>query len=104
MASDHPRVSAAAFPHSCSVSGHDSDLGSRAPFRSCFRSTSPPLCLFAVFAVAAGALVYAILQRHFDYDELEHAQAAWLIHRGAKPFYDFFECHPPRFNPAILVA
>ncbi len=48
-----------------------------------------------VLAVAAAALVYATLHRVFDYDEIEHAHAAWLMSRGLRPFYDFFECHPP---------
>src|SRR6187551_1970756 len=50
---------------------------------------------FIILAVALAALVQATLRRAFDYDEVEHAYAAWLISRGLKPFYDFFECHPP---------
>lgn len=54
------------------------------------------LCV-VVLGIGAVALVYGILHRSFDYDELEHFHAAWLVRRGAKPFYDFFECHPPFF-------
>ncbi len=52
------------------------------------------LCLIIV-GIAAISLVRAVMHRPFDYDELEHAYSAWLIRRGEKPFYDFFECHPP---------
>jgi len=48
-----------------------------------------------ILVVAAAALIAAILNRAFDYDEVEHAHAVWLISHGLKPFYDFFECHPP---------
>ena len=41
------------------------------------------------------AWVLGILHRYFDYDELEHFYAGWRIAEGARPFYDFFECHPP---------
>jgi hypothetical protein len=36
-----------------------------------------------------------ILRRRFDYDELEHAYVISQMTLGARPFYDFFECHPP---------
>src|SRR5436190_3327432 len=52
------------------------------------------LCVL-ILVVAASALVVAIVNRGFDYDEVEHVHAAWLISRGLRPFYDFFECHPP---------
>ena len=41
------------------------------------------------------AWVFGILHRYFDYDELEHFYAGWRIAVGARPFYDFFEAHPP---------
>ncbi len=34
-------------------------------------------------------------QRHWDPDEFEHAQAAWLVAEGLVPFADFFEHHTP---------
>jgi len=52
--------------------------------------------LCALLLAAWGvAWVYGILHRYFDYDELEHFYAGWRIAEGARPFYDFFECHPP---------
>jgi len=54
------------------------------------------LCV-VVIAIGAMGVVWGILHRSFDYDELEHFHAAWLVRRGLKPFYDFFECHPPFF-------
>jgi hypothetical protein len=41
------------------------------------------------------AWAYGIRHRYFDYDELEHFYAGWRIAEGARPFYDFFEAHPP---------
>jgi hypothetical protein len=41
------------------------------------------------------AWVFGILHRYFDYDEFEHFYAGWRIAEGARPFYDFFEGHPP---------
>jgi hypothetical protein len=52
------------------------------------------LCVLLVAAWAVG-WVYGILHRYFDYDEFEHFYAAWRISQGARPFYDFFEGHPP---------
>ncbi|MBC8131829.1 MAG: hypothetical protein H7X95_02515, partial [Deltaproteobacteria bacterium] len=49
--------------------------------------------IVAVMWIAAWGM--AIAHRSFDYDELEHTYAIWLIRNGARPFYDFFECHPP---------
>jgi hypothetical protein len=48
--------------------------------------------LLATWAVA---WVSGILHRYFDYDEFEHFYASWRIAQGARPFYDFFEGHPP---------
>ena len=52
------------------------------------------LCALLIAAWAVG-WVYAILHRYFDYDEFEHFYASWRIAEGARPFYDFFEGHPP---------
>ena len=41
------------------------------------------------------ALLFGITRRGFDYDEIEHAHATWLVAAGETPFHDFFECHPP---------
>ena len=55
--------------------------------------------LYALCAVLVAtwlvAWVYGILHRYFDYDEFEHFYASWRIAEGARPFYDFFEGHPP---------
>ncbi|HEY7374244.1 MAG TPA: hypothetical protein VIF57_18925 [Polyangia bacterium] len=48
------------------------------------------LVVWGVFAWQAG-----ILHGGFDHDEFEHTHAIWLISHGRRPFYDFFECHPP---------
>jgi hypothetical protein len=48
-----------------------------------------------LIGVGAVALLGAIMTRGFDYDELEHAHAAWLVRNGVEPFNEFFECHPP---------
>jgi hypothetical protein len=52
------------------------------------------LCALLIGAWAVG-WVYGILHRYFDYDEFEHFYASWRIAQGARPFYDFFEGHPP---------
>ncbi len=52
------------------------------------------LCALLIAAWVV-AWVYGILHRYFDYDELEHFYAGWRIAEGDRPFYDFFECHPP---------
>ena len=48
--------------------------------------------LFATWLIA---WICGILHRYFDYDELEHFYAGWRIAEGERPFYDFFEAHPP---------
>ncbi len=48
--------------------------------------------LLAVWAVG---WVYGIFRRYFNYDEFEHFYVSWRIAEGARPFYDFFEGHPP---------
>ena len=52
------------------------------------------LCALLI-AIWLVAWVYGILRRYFDYDEFEHFYASWRISEGARPFYDFFEGHPP---------
>ena len=62
------------------------------------------LCL-VVAALAVVALATAILHRYFDYDEMQHAYQIELVRRGDRPFYDFFECHPPyAWYPLSLLA
>jgi hypothetical protein len=39
--------------------------------------------------------VYWILNNEPEHDEVEHWHAAWLMHQGKTPFYDFFEHHSP---------
>jgi hypothetical protein len=36
-----------------------------------------------------------ITRRFFDYDEIYHAHATWLIWQGKVPYQDFFACHSP---------
>jgi hypothetical protein len=48
------------------------------------------LAAWGLFAWSTG-----ILHESFDHDEFEHSHVAWLIAHGRRPFYDFFECHPP---------
>lgn len=52
------------------------------------------LCL-ALLGAGLVAWAAGISNALFDYDELEHARAIWLIQTGLRPFRDFFECHPP---------
>jgi hypothetical protein len=52
----------------------------------------------------AVAWTYGILHRYFDHDELEHLYAAWRIGRGDRPFYDFFQDHPPFLWYALAPA
>lgn len=49
---------------------------------------------------AAYTLLLAVLTpgRHWDPDEFEHAQAAWMIGQGLIPFVDFFEHHTPLWH------
>lgn len=38
-----------------------------------------------------------ILQRGYDYDEVQRAHSIWMTSQGLRPYHDFFECHPPYF-------
>ncbi len=49
----------------------------------------------AALAMAAGVWFTAITHHNFDYDEIEHAHATWLVAQGRTPFIDFLEVHPP---------
>ena len=46
-------------------------------------------------AAALCAWGMGIGHRAFDYDEIYHAHAIWLIWQGHVPFHEFFACHPP---------
>lgn len=49
--------------------------------------------------LAHGALLAALApHRHWDPDEFQHAQAAWLIGQGLIPFVDFFDHHTPLWH------
>ncbi len=49
--------------------------------------------------LAHAALLAALApHRHWDPDEFQHAQAAWLIGQGLIPFVDFFEHHTPLWH------
>lgn len=57
----------------------------------------------AVWMPAAAALYLAAVaawlpHRHWDPDEFQHAQFAWLIAQGLVPYRDFFEHHPPLWH------
>jgi hypothetical protein len=56
-----------------------------------------PLDVLCALLVAAWLVAWTlgILHRYFDYDEFEHLYTTWRIQNGARPFYDFFEVHPP---------
>jgi hypothetical protein len=56
-----------------------------------------PLDALCALLVAAWLVAWTlgILHRYFDYDEFEHLYTTWRIANGARPFYDFFEVHPP---------
>ena len=59
------------------------------------RTLLPPvLAAFAVVSVI-DAWIAGILHHIFDFDEIQHAHAIWLIAHGKRPFIDFFEVHPP---------
>lgn len=66
------------------------------PYRSWLRSLGAvdAVCL-ALLLLWAAAWSAGVLHRGFDYDEFEHVHVIWLIKSGLRPFYDFFECHPP---------
>jgi hypothetical protein len=49
----------------------------------------------AVLALGAAALVTGACYRFFDYDEIYHAHATWLIAQGLTPFHDFYASHAP---------
>ena len=58
----------------------------------------------ALAAAGYVALVAAWLpHRHWDPDEFEHAQAAWLIAEGLTPFRDYFE-HLSRLPQPIVAV
>ncbi|MEO7668161.1 MAG: hypothetical protein ABIW57_02410, partial [Polyangia bacterium] len=60
-----------------------------------FAARGVDVALAVLMLLALAAWAQAILHEHFDHDELEHTHVIWLITRGHRPFYDFFECHPP---------
>jgi hypothetical protein len=61
--------------------------------------------IVALLLVAwAVAWTCGIRHRYFDYDELEHLYAVWRIRSGGRPFYDFFEGHPPFMWYALSVG
>lgn len=57
------------------------------------RAVTAAVALVVVLGLAAAGA--GIARKAFDYDEVEHAHAAWLVAQGDRPFHDFFECHPP---------
>lgn len=69
------------------------------------RARAADVGLAALLLLVVTAWLVGLLRQAFDYDELEHAHALWLMAGGARPFYDFFECHPPfLWYPLTLVA
>lgn len=59
------------------------------------RAGWPDAACVALLAGWAVALALGVGRHRFDYDELEQIYAIWRIKTGARPFYDFFEVHPP---------
>ena len=53
------------------------------------------LGLALVLLAGLAAWGTGVARKAFDYDEVEHAHAAWLVAQGDTPYHDFFECHPP---------
>jgi hypothetical protein len=53
------------------------------------------LVLTAAVIALVGAWFAGFRFRAPDYDEIEHAHATWLVSRGYRPHFDFFENHPP---------
>jgi len=53
------------------------------------------IALALVVALGAVAWSAGITRRFFDYDEIYHAHATWLIARGYSPFHDFQASHLP---------
>ena len=53
------------------------------------------IAIVLVMAIGAGAWITGIRHRFFDYDEIYHAHAVWLIGQGYRPFHDFFGSHSP---------
>ena len=49
-------------------------------------------------------MLLAAFVRHFDADELQHVQFAWLIGQGYRPFVDFYEHHTPLLHYAMSVV
>jgi len=45
--------------------------------------------------IVALALFIGHWQAIYDFDEIEHIHAAWLVGTGSKPYIDFFEHHHP---------
>jgi hypothetical protein len=46
-------------------------------------------------AIGAAAWIAGARHRFFDYDEIYHAHATWLIARGERPFHEFLGSHSP---------
>jgi hypothetical protein len=53
------------------------------------------IALLVVVALGGVAWSAGITRRFFDYDEIYHAHATWLIARGYRPFHDFQASHLP---------
>lgn len=56
------------------------------------------LAALALLLAHATFLFTLAPHRHWDPDEFQHAQAAWLIGRGLIPFVDFFDHHTPLWH------
>jgi 4-amino-4-deoxy-L-arabinose transferase-like glycosyltransferase len=55
-------------------------------------------------AVSALGLAALVFRRHFDPDEFEHLQFAWMLDQGLVPYRDFFEHHTPLFHLLLQPA
>jgi len=57
----------------------------------------PARTIAVVLVMTIGAVAWITGTRHrfFDYDEIYHAHATWLIAQGHRPFHDFLAYHSP---------
>jgi hypothetical protein len=69
------------------------------------RALTPARAACALLAaLMLAAWIAAIVRGRIDHDESEHIHVIWLITQGQRPFYDFFEGHPPfPWYPLALV-
>lgn len=65
---------------------------------TCAWDRGTALAVAAAGAAYAAVVAAGLAHRHWDPDEFQHAQFAWLVAQGQVPFRDFFEHHPPLWH------